>query len=162
MTIHRAENTDDPERLENIIQAMKQIAEGIPVVWPIHPRTRLAIRRLGIDLSTTGITIVDPVGYLDMVMLEKCSRVIVTDSGGVQKEAFFHAIPCLTLRDQTEWKELVNMGWNTLASPSSVESVLAGFSETVDPERQRASGNPYGNGNSAGIISEIIYKCCAV
>ncbi|NLZ52882.1 MAG: UDP-N-acetyl glucosamine 2-epimerase, partial [Thermoanaerobacteraceae bacterium] len=94
------------------------IAGEIKVVLPLHPRTREALIKSGMyDKVASGICLTEPVGYLDMVMLEKNARLIATDSGGVQKEAFFYRVPCVTLREETEWVELVELGWNILANP---------------------------------------------
>ena len=107
-TIHRAENTDDAARLRAIMRGLGE--SGQQVVMPLHPRTRA---RLGEDAGPS-IRIIDPVGYLDMLALEDAAALIATDSGGVQKEAFFAGKPCVTLRDSTEWTETVEAGWNTL------------------------------------------------
>lgn len=113
LTIHRAENTDDVERLKNIISALCEI--DIHIVFPIHPRTKDRLEKYGLySLLGQNVKIMDPVGYLDMLMLEKNAYAIVTDSGGVQKEAFWLKVPCITLRDETEWVETVDLGWNTL------------------------------------------------
>ena len=119
-TIHRAENTDDPKRLKRIISELSDIAKLQPVVLPLHPRTQSKFETLGIDHSS--LTVIEPVGYLDMVQLESNASVIVTDSGGVQKEAFFHSTPCITLRTETEWVELVECGCNTLFPPLETNS----------------------------------------
>ncbi len=120
-TIHRAENTDDPSRLVPIVDALARIEE--PVVLPMHPRTRAA---LGGDASRLGrVTVIDPVGYLDMVRLETSARLIVTDSGGVQKEAYWLGVPCVTLRNETEWIETVQAGWNVLTSADTAAIVSA-------------------------------------
>lgn len=111
-TIHRAENTDDPARLIEIFAALTKLAESAVVVMPLHPRTRSRLLEYKID--TRHVHLTDPVGYLDMVILEKHAKIILTDSGGVQKEAYFHKVPCITLRDETEWRELVDAGWNHL------------------------------------------------
>lgn len=113
VTVHRAENTDDRQRLGVIVDALERVAKSLPVVWPLHPRTRQALEQCG-RLHSTGeqIHLINPVGYLDMVQLEKYAALVATDSGGVQKEAFFHRVPCVTLRDETEWVELVEEGWN--------------------------------------------------
>ena len=117
-TIHRAENTDHPQRLGAIVDALIATAKTLPVVWPVHPRTRAVLQQAGrLDQLAQSVRLTDPVGYLDMVQLEKYAAVIATDSGGVQKEAFFHQVPCVTLRDETEWVELVDAGWNRLADP---------------------------------------------
>ena len=116
-TVHRAENTNDPHRLAVIVEALKQVAKSFPVIWPLHPRTQHAMERNGEPLTgCTHLHVIEPVGYLDMVQLEKYAAVIATDSGGVQKEAFFYGVPCVTLRDETEWVELIKAGWNRLAS----------------------------------------------
>jgi UDP-GlcNAc3NAcA epimerase len=114
-TLHRAENTDHPKRLANILRALTRLEK--PVVLPMHPRTRQAIEdhNIRIDLSHENIKIISPVGYLDMVQLERSAMMILTDSGGIQKEAYWLKVPCVTLRDETEWVETVNTGWNALA-----------------------------------------------
>jgi len=119
-TIHRAENTDDPVRMQAIVGALLRTAEQIPVALPLHPRTRATLQRLDLlDQVEKSLRILPPVGYLDMIALERGARLIVTDSGGVQKEAFFQRVPCLTLRDETEWVELVECGWNRLVPPTT-------------------------------------------
>ena len=112
-TVHRAENTDDPERLRSIVNALEEIAGTIcPVVWPVHPRTRKRLQSLG--LSGGSVAMCQPVSYLDMLLLEGRARFILTDSGGVQKEAHFLRVPCITLRDETEWQETLANGCNVL------------------------------------------------
>ena len=150
-TIHRAENTDDPVRLRAIIHALDRIAAGFcPVFWPVHPRTRKRIRELG--FVTSSITIVEPVSYLDMLLLEGRARFILTDSGGVQKEAYFFKVPCITLRDETEWEETLENRCN----------VLAGCSEEQIAEAAATIGNCgpwkscYGDGNAAGAILDAL------
>jgi len=122
-TIHRAENTDDYERLKNILTAFSKMDEI--VVFPIHPRTKKMINYHRLDdlIRKDNIKVIDPVGYLDMLKLEKNAKAILTDSGGVQKEAFWLKVPCITLRDETEWIETVNLGWNRLVC-SNVEKIL--------------------------------------
>ncbi|MFO0773156.1 MAG: UDP-N-acetylglucosamine 2-epimerase (non-hydrolyzing) [Nitrospiraceae bacterium] len=123
-TIHRAENTDESRRLEVIVEALRLVSAEMPVIMPLHPRTRRALVRDGLLAKLEKfVTITDPVGYLDMVLLEQHARVIVTDSGGVQKEAFFYRVPCITVRDETEWTELVDLGWNRLAPPSDAQVI---------------------------------------
>lgn len=151
-TVHRAENTDDAKRLRTIMAALDSVAETLPVLLPLHPRTAGALKRFAID--TGKIRLIDPVSYLDMVALERNAAVIATDSGGVQKEAFFHAVPCVTLRDETEWGELVELGWNRLAPPGRCEIDRTILSARDRPGRQ---ARPYGDGGSAGaILDEII------
>jgi UDP-GlcNAc3NAcA epimerase len=127
-TIHRAENTDNPAQLSAIFGALVELAKDVTVVVPLHPRTRQALDGFlpTIHLSS-GLRVIEPIGYLDMTMLEKHARVIVTDSGGVQKEAFFHGVPCVTLRYETEWVELVQSGWNQLIPPRSKKEVYMGI-----------------------------------
>jgi UDP-GlcNAc3NAcA epimerase len=128
-TVHRAENTDNPKRLKSILKAFATISEEVPVVMPIHPRTRAALRADEfVEQATDSIRVIEPVGYLDMVMLERNALLIATDSGGVQKEAFFHRVPCVTLRDETEWTELVEIGWNRVVSPTSCQAIV----ETIE------------------------------
>lgn len=153
-TIHRAENTDDPLRLRAIIEGLGAVAREWPVLLPMHPRTLNMLRSTaGIDLQP-GIRVIDPVGYLDMVALERGAALVATDSGGVQKEAFFHGVPCVTLRTETEWTELVELGWNRLQPPDSAEAVaraiLSGIGSTG------MSGTPYGEGNASEHIARFL------
>lgn len=155
-TVHRAENTDDPARLKAIFEGLTNVSREIPVVLPLHPRTAKALDKINLlDKVKKEIKIIKPVGYLDMVMLEKNARLIVTDSGGVQKEAFFYRVPCVTLRDETEWVELVQLGWNRLVTPVSsnvvFEGILAIFNSPLGQE-----GQPYGDGRSAEHIMQCL------
>jgi len=155
-TIHRAENTDDSARLKAIFEGLAQVASEFAVVLPLHPRTRAVLSKAGLEkLVQDRLMIIEPVGYLDMVALERCARMIVTDSGGVQKEAFFHKVPCVTLRDETEWVELVDLGWNRLIPPLSAEAVATGLKDglrgTVGLDRE-----PYGDGHSAEKIVQAL------
>lgn len=152
-TVHRQENTDVPDRLRAVTSALEAVAEDIPVVLPLHPRTRKLLDASGFPGPKSGVRVVDPVGYLDMVMLERGAAVIATDSGGVQKEAFFHGKPCVTLRDETEWVELVEMGWNRLAPPgqSDIAESIRSAVGTVGEK-----GTPYGDGDAAGKIVDVL------
>lgn len=152
-TIHRAENTDDPSRLEAIVGGLERVAESIPVVLPVHPRTRKTLVAAGRSLDA-GVRVIDPVGYLDMVDLERRAQIVVTDSGGVQKEAFFHQRPCVTLRDETEWVELVELGWNRIVPPVSAEEVAAGVLAQLGTTGRQAA--PYGDGTSSRRIAELL------
>jgi UDP-GlcNAc3NAcA epimerase len=151
-TIHRAENTDDDVRLQAILDGFCAVAKELPVVLPLHPRTR---NRLGQEacrhLAESGLRIIAPVGYLDMVALERQAAIIATDSGGVQKEAFFYEVPCVTLRDETEWVELVELGWNRVVPPRSAQAVADALL-AARGVRGRA-GEPYGEGNAAALIA---------
>jgi UDP-GlcNAc3NAcA epimerase len=111
-TIHRAENTDSAESLSEVIEFLRDNSAGMKIVLPLHPRTKAAAERFGVSLD--GIDIIDPVGYLEMAgLIANCTQVF-TDSGGLQKEAYFHAKPCVTLRSETEWPETIEAGWNRL------------------------------------------------
>lgn len=150
-TVHRAENTDSVNRLRNIIEGLDELARDWPVVLPLHPRTRAAMEAYGI--KPAHIKLIDPVGYLDMVALECQALVIVTDSGGVQKEAYFYGVPCVTLRDETEWIELVDLGWNRLAPPGKAD-IRAVVSAAIN--NQGRKGSPYGDGASSAAIARIL------
>lgn len=121
-TIHRAENTDSKEHLKIIFGVLGYVAQEIKVILPMHPRTSQKL--VEYQIETERIKCISPVGYLDMITLQKNASLIITDSGGVQKEAFFHGVPCITVREETEWVELVDAGWNTLAPPEIFESVM--------------------------------------
>ena len=153
-TIHRAENVDDPERLHTIMEALNRVAHDLPVVLPLHPRTKHRLSRLSgpwCFMPRASLFLVDPVGYLDMTVFEKNAAVIATDSGGLQKEAFFHGVPCVTLRDETEWVELVRLGWNTLMIPDSVEAIVKQIHAGIE-SKPFVAENPYGIGDSAERI----------
>lgn len=152
-TMHRAENTDDIFRLKNIFEFLKALAKQYDVVVPLHPRTKLVLMKHDmLQTLSEFLMFIEPVGYLDMVMLEKYSEVIVTDSGGVQKEAFFYKKPCITLRDETEWVELEQLGWNKIISPQNevceMLKLANDFLQQFNPQDER----PYGRGNSADLI----------
>jgi UDP-GlcNAc3NAcA epimerase len=125
-TIHRAENTDDNDRLESIFLALNEISKSKQVILPIHPRTRAILKKHNNNISA-NITIIDPVGYLEMVFLLMNSDMVMTDSGGLQKEAFFFSKPCITLRDETEWTELISNKYNVLAGADK-DKILDFFS----------------------------------
>lgn len=156
-TIHRAENTDTPEILMNIFRALSMISHQTPVVLPLHPRTRHLLPSGILQLlEESNIVLVDPLGYLDMLQLEKRARMIITDSGGVQKEAYFYSVPCITMRDETEWVELVNLGWNQLWPPTSnLNSIREIIQQFMDAPPQ---GHPdvYGSGDSASLIASCL------
>jgi UDP-GlcNAc3NAcA epimerase len=155
-TIHRAENCDNREKLATICQGLSRVADSLKVVLPLHPRTRQAIERFGLlgDLSK-NLFLLEPVGYLDMVVLEKNARVIATDSGGVQKEAFFYGVPCVTLRAETEWVELCELNWNQLVPPESAEEIT---SVILAAEPPAGGGKPdiYGDGHAARKIVQVL------
>jgi UDP-GlcNAc3NAcA epimerase len=155
VTCHRAENTDDPKRLRAVFQALHRIAERRTVVFPVHPRTRAAASRDGIMPLLERCQVIEPVSYLDMVALEQDAAVIVTDSGGVQKEAFFFGVPCITMRDETEWVETVQLRWNTLVGADAdriSDAVLSASRPAAGPSQP----GPYGSGQSALSIARCL------
>jgi UDP-GlcNAc3NAcA epimerase len=156
-TVHRAESTDHPARLAAIFDALAAFSREIPVVCPLHPRTRGVLARQGkLDALARTVTLVDPLGYLDMVQLEKHAALIATDSGGVQKEAFFYRVPCVTLRDETEWIELVESGWNRVAPPTDAASVLAALRASLGTAGEPVA--PYGAGDAAQRIVQRLAR----
>jgi UDP-GlcNAc3NAcA epimerase len=162
-TIHRAENTDSLECLRNIFTALEELARTIPILVPLHPRTRGVLQRARLLDSAAGrLRLLNPVGYLDMVCLERHARLIVTDSGGVQKEAFFHRVGCVTLRDETEWVELVDWGWNRLVSPSTATAISDGIRKALaESSRQEPPADLYGGGRAARRIVETLLQSSA-
>jgi UDP-GlcNAc3NAcA epimerase len=156
-TLHRQENTDDPVRLENILTALRTIAADIcPVLLPLHPRTRKKIDALGGAKWLDGIRVLEPVGYLEMQRLQMSAKMILTDSGGMQKEAYFHQVPCITFREETEWIETLNEGWNVLTG-SSCKKILHAASKIT--ERNNFISSVYGLGNASNIIVSKIAVC---
>jgi len=151
-TIHRAENTDDSEKLAAIFEGLNVIAEREHVVIPVHPRTRQALTRAGFS-PAPGLALIDPVGYLDMTALEKFARLVVTDSGGVQKEAFFHRVPCVTLRTETEWVELVEAGWNRLVPPVTSAAIAGAVLEVLTQPSPLLWPDHFGDGHAATKIA---------
>jgi UDP-N-acetylglucosamine 2-epimerase len=147
-TIHRPYNTDIPENLRNIFQAFAEIGE--PIIFPVHPRTRKKIAELNKKLDLQKVLrntkMIEPVGYLDMLVLEENARMILTDSGGMQKEAYFFGVPCITLRPETEWLETVEAGWNILGG-TDVRTILEAYEQaTNEPPKSRL--NLYGEGKA--------------
>ena len=148
-TVHRAANADNAERLSSILQALAALPET--VVFPAHPRTRKAMLDSGLA-TAANVRVVDPVGYIDMLLLEGHARRILTDSGGVQKEAFFFGVPCVTLRDETEWPETVECGWNVLAG-CEVDRIVEAASRRL-PQGERPL--LFGDGHAAEKIVDVL------
>ncbi|MCK4716325.1 MAG: UDP-N-acetylglucosamine 2-epimerase (non-hydrolyzing) [Candidatus Marinimicrobia bacterium] len=150
-TVHRPQNTDDPQHLSSLISAIQNLHEF--VIFPIHPRTRNLMKQFGIEPHSDNLFLIDPVSYREMIALEKHARAIITDSGGVQKEAFFARVPCLVIRGETEWVELVENGWAHLIGnhfeliPKKLRG-LRSFDYTQD--------EIFGDGNASGKIAEIL------
>lgn len=154
-TIHRAENTDDPERLAAIVTALNHIHDTrMPVILPLHPRTRAALDRSGLALS---VRVVEPVGYLEMIGLLRHCAAVLTDSGGLQKEAFFFRRPCLTVREQTEWIELIETGANRLVAAES-DAIIAALDEVLARPLIDLP-DLYGGGMASGRIARRIALC---
>jgi UDP-N-acetylglucosamine 2-epimerase len=151
VTVHRAANTDDPKRLANIVKALSQVGEM--VVFPVHPRTRGALEKLDVQFGD-NVKLIEPVGYFDMMVLEENARLIATDSGGVQREAYFMSKPCITLRDETEWTETVQMGWNKLVGVE-VERIVSEWKTFTPPAEQPPI---FGDGKAGEKIAEILGK----
>lgn len=156
LTLHRAENTDDLQRLISILNAIKSISSEITVVFPVHPRTKKIMEDNNLNHLTNNLVLLDPVGYLEMIWILKKCQLVLTDSGGLQKEAFFFRKKCVTLRDETEWVELVDHGLNYLAG-SDEDVILKGFNVMM-------ASNPdfeidmYGNGNASAKIVDTLLE----
>lgn len=155
-TVHRPENTENQGRLECLCSALLRLCEEIPIIFPIHPRTRSVLFERGmLERVAEKVRLIKPIGYLDMMMLEKNARVIVTDSGGVQKEAFFYRVPCVTVREETEWVELVETGWNQVTPPTNssavVESVRRALKQAPSP-----AADLFGDGRCAERVAEAL------
>lgn len=153
-TVHRQENTDDPQRLKAIFDAFKTIGmERFPLIVPLHPRTRKMLAQNGLT-ADTRIRLIEPVGYLNMINLEVNARLIFTDSGGVQKEAYFAGVPCVTLRDETEWVESVEAGVNLLAGAQR-DTIIRCYEKALQVDVNLKPGL-YGNGQTAKAIVESL------
>lgn len=152
-TIHRAENTDNLIKLQVILNALEKLTKFHNVIMPLHPRTRNMLEQnFTKQLIKSSIQIIEPVGFLDMIMLEKNAGLIITDSGGVQKESFFYRRPCITLRDETEWIETVQLGWNTVVRPKNADEIydiaVRAFNRAGQPNQF-----PFGKGNAGYLIA---------
>ncbi|MHB9054803.1 MAG: non-hydrolyzing UDP-N-acetylglucosamine 2-epimerase [Paludibacteraceae bacterium] len=150
-TIHRQENTDSPENLKGIINGLNIINNSIPVVVPLHPRTRSILKSQNIF---PDFTIIEPVGYFDMIVLLKNCKMVITDSGGVQKEAFFFGKQCVTMREQTEWVELLENGFNVLTG-SDAENIVKAFNDGI-VKKSDFTMNLYGKGQAAEVAAKEI------
>lgn len=153
-TVHRAENIDSNQRLTGIMRGLARVSERLPVLLPVHPRTRKALEAGAFEVPSDRVLLVEPIGYLEMLDLERSAAFILTDSGGVQKEAYFAGVPCLTLREETEWTETVDLGWNRL-TPADPESIrdAAEWALAADT-RVRPRPPVYGDGTAAVKVVE--------
>lgn len=147
-TVHRPSNTDDSSRLANILTALAGL--NLPVILPLHPRTRKLAQKFNLETLLRNLKVIEPVGYLDMLTLEKHCRAVITDSGGIQKEAYIARKPCFTLRAETEWEETVETGWNHLVTPEQLIPMIANFSKPDDWKPL------YGEGDAAKKIVDIL------
>jgi UDP-N-acetylglucosamine 2-epimerase len=156
-TAHRPGNVDDPERLALVVEVLACAAEAAPVVFPVHPRTRARLEEIGAleDLQDRGITPVEPLGYLDMIRLVRAARAVITDSGGLQKEAFLASVPCLTMRDETEWVETTESGWNRLIGLRA-ETVDAALAELPAAGEISPAAEIYGGGRAGERVAAAI------
>ena len=158
-TIHRAENTDDILRFTSIFKALNYIAKQIKIIMPVHPRTRKILNQLNFSLDLNMI-LINPIGYLDMLMLEKNSKLIITDSGGIQKEAYFNQVLCVTLRDETEWAETVNAKVNFLFG-ADFNLIVSTVTRVINHRLPiNFKKNHFGSGNASQLIVQELIKNC--
>ncbi len=155
VTIHRAENTDNKNRLISIFEALNEIAKEKQIILPLHPRTKKIIKEL--DISTLNLTIIDPIGYLEIVWLIDNCDLVMTDSGGLQKEAYFFKKQCITLRDETEWIELVKGHFNILVGASK-EKIMNAFINRKTFSSNNIESNLYGGGNASSVIIKELLR----
>ncbi len=154
-TLHRAENTDNPNKLKSILSGLNEIGKNVSVILPLHPRTKKMMKAYRLFSKTQRIKLIDPVSYLDMLKLERNAKAILTDSGGVQKEAYWFGVPCFTLRDETEWLETIQSGWNILvgANKKRIVEVVKHRKEGRNPTKKRGV---FGDGKAAEKIVQTI------
>jgi len=151
VTIHRQSNTDDTQNLSNILEALSQV-DG-KVIFPVHPRTTKFIETHGLkEKIKSNVSLIKPVGYIGFLWLEKNAKKILTDSGGIQKEAYLLKIPCITLRENTEWVETVEDGWNVLVG-ADTEKIVKAVKSFTPPQKQ---SNHFGNGKASEKIKRVI------
>lgn len=156
-TIHRPQNTDTPQSLTKIMDALVASQSAGPVVLPLHPRTRAKLEAFGtLDKYRQALRIIEPVSYLDMMALVRSASLVITDSGGLQKEAFFHRVPCVTLRPDTEWTELLELGWIELCAPESSEQIVAAIEKMRHQKGREAQ--PYGDQFASRRILDAIER----
>jgi UDP-GlcNAc3NAcA epimerase len=155
LTTHRAENVDDPEKLEKMLKGLEKLQ--ITIVFPIHPRTKERLKENGISLNGSNIRTIDPVGYIDMLALLRDAKMVITDSGGLQKEAFWSKTPCITIRDRTEWVETVNLGVNFITDVDSdkISQAVTQIQENYETIKSKFNTNPYGDGKASAKIVSI-------
>jgi UDP-GlcNAc3NAcA epimerase len=152
LTTHRAENVDDPSKLKKMLKAIETI--GMPVIFPVHPRTKQRFKENGLSFDSTKIRTIDPIGYVEMLALLKHARVVITDSGGLQKEAFWSKTPSITIRDRTEWTETVDLGTNfvTDIEPNRILSAIGYIQNNYSEIKKRFDSNPFGDSKASQKI----------
>ena len=154
-TLHRAENTDNPKKLESILKALDEIGKNTPVILPHHPRTKKMMKVYRLFSKFKNIRFIEPVSYLDMLQLEQNAKAILTDSGGVQKEAYWLRVPCFTLREETEWVETIESGWNVLTG-TNAKRIVGGVGH-LEKRRMYPKGRKmYGDGKASQKIVKIL------
>jgi UDP-N-acetylglucosamine 2-epimerase len=156
-TLHRAENADDPKRLTSVCRALNEIGKRTPVVLPLHPRTKKKIKVSRLFSEFKNIKFIEPVSYLDMLTLEKNAKAILTDSGGVQKEAYWLRVPCITLREETEWVETIQSGWNVLTG-TEAKRILREVGRSEKRRRHPEGNKIFGDGKAGEKIVEILRR----
>jgi len=156
-TIHRAENTDNHEKLQSIFHALEKIAEKYGMILPLHPRTKLNMAEIGFNIEKSSIQFLNPVGYFEMLNLLDNCRLVITDSGGLQKEACFFKKPCVTLREETEWVELVAANCNMLAGSNS-NTIINAVEKMISTPQTFFFQNLYGDGNAGKEIADAIWR----
>jgi len=161
VTLHRPENVDNTTKLRDILKAIEE--SKIRAVFPIHPRTRNRLKECNMSLDNSNVRVIDPVGYFEMLKLLKHARIILTDSGGLQKEAFWSKTPCITVRDRTEWTETVEMGVNQIAGsdPKRIIQAIITVQEEYKEMKKKFKANPFGDGKASEKIVEILRNRCS-
>jgi UDP-N-acetylglucosamine 2-epimerase len=155
VTLHRAENTDDPKRLKSILKGMEKLGEDTPVIFPLHPRTKKMMEIYHLVGEAKGVKLINPVSYLDMLKLEKNAKAILTDSGGIQKEAYWFRVPCFTLREETEWVETLRSGWNVLVG-TEAEQIAEEVKKRVGGTHPSKGRRLFGDGKAGEKIVQIL------
>jgi UDP-GlcNAc3NAcA epimerase len=164
VTVHRAENTDNPEYLLTIFEALFKVQTEIPVLLVLHPRTKLALQKSDLlDTVLEKITVIKPIGYQEMAQLLKMADLVITDSGGVQKEAYYHKKLCITLRTETEWRELCEVGWNKVVPPHDVQQITREIDKALNLDIDQLSYPMlYGDGTAAQKITAVLNKAFGI
>jgi len=156
-TLHRAESTDDPKRLKSVLEALNEIGERIPMVLPLHPRTKKMIGAYGFSPGLKNVQCIEPVSYFDMLELERNAKAVLTDSGGIQKEAYWFRVPCLTLREETEWVETVWSGWNELVG-TEPKRIVRAVNSLRKRKFSKKDADSFGDGRASRRIVDLLAK----